>query len=211
MPSPRPPPPALSAPGLIGSNNSILNPSATLSSSKHRGPKRPYAHARLEIDLSPDPAADLHPGWIDRLEGVLPENKIVEGADVLRLASRALHAFSAEGFRQVDHWETEPGGWLPIGPPPSGGGEPEPLGTLLRELDRDHWDSIKKARVLSFRLSHPGGNRADVVVRRVHRRRHALTIDLWGRWEREHVRALAAALTVRMAVRKVTLTRYRYS
>jgi hypothetical protein len=203
--------PPLSAPGLIGPN-SLLNPPATFGASKRRAPKRPYSHVQLEVDLEPGPAGAARPGWVDRLEAVLSEQKIVEGSDLLRLAASALHAFAVEGFRQVDHWEVDPGGWLPLGTTSAVRGEPEPLGTLLREIDREHRDSIARARALSFRLSRPGGNRADVVVRRVHRRRrHALTIDLHGRWESNQVQALVGALQARLEVRTVTRTRYRYA
>jgi len=56
------------------------------------------------------------------------------------------------------------------------------------------------------------GNRADVVVRRVHRQgRHALSIDLWGSWTKETVNELTGSLAARLPVARTTLTKYQYA
>ena len=67
------------------------------------------------------------------------------------------------------------------------------------------------ARSFSASLSGPSGNRADVVVRRVHReRRHALSIDLWGLWDRSSVKDLERAVSERLPVTRTAMTKFQY-
>jgi hypothetical protein len=136
----------------------------------------------------------------------------VEKGTLILLAAATLHALSSRRFRQVDHWEVAPGGWLP---PPRPGKDPEgeePVGYLLDALESGAWSSVGSARSFSARLSGPSGARVDVVVRRVHgERRHALSLDLWGSWTKETVDDLVGSISARLPVVRSTMTKFQYA
>jgi hypothetical protein len=211
MTSPRPPPPALSAPGLEGPI-SILNQPVAGPRSRRPSRSRPYRHAHLEIDLAGGAKATEGAPLLGRLEAFLSEKRIVEAADLLRLTAATLHALSSVRFRWIDHWEVEPGGWLPPPARRSHRTAGTPVGDLLTALESGGWAPIAKARSFSVRLSDRRGNHADVVVRRVHRqRRHALSLDLWGFWTRAMVDDLKGSLSARLPVSSSALTRFQYA
>lgn len=207
--APRPEPPPLSAPDLIGTN-SILNPIALGGVPGRRKAERPFSHARLEFALVPRPGAG--PGsWVDRIEAALRERLVREPDGLVRLVAQVLHALSAKGLRQVDHWELDPSGWLALSERrETGPSEAETVGLLLDALDQLPKGEIGRARGFAARVS-GGGQRADVEVRRVHReRRPALALDLWGRWTRAEVRGVVEAVAARLPVARATLVRFRY-
>src|SRR5208282_578565 len=176
MSSPGEPP--LSAPDLIGPV-SILNQPVSGPRSARRRHNRPFAHVHLEVDLMAGTVTPTAVPVLQRLEALLGMRKIVEAADLVRLAGRTLHAFSARGFRRVDHWEVSPGGWLPLPEPSTRRSREELVGHLLKILESDAASSVASARTFSVRLSDFHGNHADVIVRRVHRaRRPAIELDL---------------------------------
>ncbi|MCI4325972.1 MAG: hypothetical protein L3K00_08910 [Thermoplasmata archaeon] len=147
---------------------------------------------------------------LERLAESLNANKIVEKGSLIVLAAGTLHALSARRFRRVDHWEISPGGWLP---PPSPGKEPdgeEPVGHLVKALESDAAASVGSARSFSARLSDLAGARVDVIVRRVHRGNHALSLDLWGSWTQAAVDDLTGSLSARLPVTRTTMTKFQY-
>lgn len=211
MSPPRPPPPALSAPGLVGPI-SILNQPISGPRSNWRSRTRPYRHAHLEIDLTAEPDRTEGTPLLKRLEALLSEKDMVEAADLLRLAAGTLHALAARRFRWIDHWEVQPGGWLPLPERTTHRDPGEPVGELLNALESGAWAPAAKARSFSVRLSDRSGNRADVVVRRVHRqRRHALSVDLWGSWTKATIEGVTESLSARLPVSRSTLTKFQYA
>jgi hypothetical protein len=150
--------------------------------------------------------------FLQRLESVLSEKELVESADLLRLAGATLHAFAARRFRWIDHWEVQPGGWLPLPERKSHRAPEEPVGELLKALESGTWAPAAKARSFAVRLSDRSGNRADIVVRRVHRRRrHALSLDLWGRWTNATIDDVTGSLSTRLTVSRSTMTKFTYA
>ena len=203
--------PALSAPGL---GELLATPGQSIQGprSNRRRRDRPYSHVHVEMDLAPEPADPAGVPPLERLAALLREKKVVEHGNMILMAASTLHAFAARGFRRVDHWEVTPGGWLPL--PTSGtvGKVAEPVGQLLSTLESGAWATVGTARSFSARLSDLSGARVDVTVRRIHReRRHALTMDLWGRWTKAAVQDLVGSLSSRLPVRRSTMTKYKYA
>ncbi len=193
--------PAASAPGLVGSRGALVARTKS-------APERPYSHVHLEVDLRHESWEPTRLPWLGRLEGILREREVVESADLLRLTAATLHAGTSLGFSRVDHWEIEPGGWLPL-PEATHRGTVEPTGHLLRALESGAWRSVGTARSFAVRLSGTGPYRIDLVVRRVHReRRHALSVDLRGRIRKPELRRLSAALRERLPVLRIQVTEF---
>lgn len=210
MTPPRPPPPAVSAPDLTGPSSILDWPRGAGGRSRHL-PTRPFAHVHLEIDLEPEMVREPGLPVFRQMEALLREREVVEIGDLLRMAAGALHAFSAQGFRRVDHWETLPGGWLPL-PEPTHASLIEPVGHLLHALQSAEWSRVANARSFSVRLSGSGPNRADLVLRRVHRERtHSLSIDLRGQVTRHQLRQLVSALRERLPVLRSQVTTYSHA
>jgi hypothetical protein len=202
---------ALSAPGLTGPI-SIINEPVSGPRSSRRARNRPYSHAHLEIDLSPDLAIEGDAPHLQRLERALSEKKIAETPDLVLLAVGTLHALSARHFRQVDHWEVSPGGWLPLPSGKARRGSEEPVSDLLAVVESDAWSPLTEARTFSARLSDQQGHRVDVVVRRIHRpRHHVLSLDLRGVWTQETIHDLVGSLSARLPVAQSTLTKFQYA
>lgn len=199
--------PPISAPDLTGPASFLDWPTSMTPVRGHRRAP-PFSHVRLEIDLQPEIVRDPGLKVFERLEALLKEREVVEIGDLLRLTARALHAFSSLGFSRVDHWEVEPGGWLPL-PEASHARSQEPLGHLLKALEDEHWKGLAARRSFSVRLSGRGAMRADLNVRRVHReRRHSLTVDLHGRFTKSDVHGVIGALAQRLPVLHATVAAY---
>lgn len=151
-----------------------------------------YRRVHLELDVEheryrPPPVSLLAP-----LASLLREREVEDVEDLLTMTAQVLRAFSAAGYREVDHWEAQPGGWLPL-PERTHARLAEPVAHLLRALADETWAPIGQARQFAARLSSHGGPRLDFVVRRLHRERvHALSVDLWGGVTRRSVEALVA-------------------
>jgi hypothetical protein len=202
--------PAVSAPGLSGPVSILQWPTSGKGSGGRRKP-RPFSHVHLEIDLEPEIVREPGLPFFRQVEALLREREIVEARDLLRLTAGVLHALSAFGFRRVDHWEVDPGGWLPL-PEASHARIEEPVGHFLRALESEEWKGLSARRSFSVRVSGLRGLRADFVARRIHReRRHSLSVDLWGTIPAGRVKDLVAALHGRLKVMRASLTEYSYA
>ncbi len=209
MPPLPPTSPGLSAPDLTGPT-SIVDWPLVRTPGHTRRRARPFRHVHLEVDLEPDVLRDVGLPVLRQMEALIRERQVVEIGDLLRLVAGALHALASEGFSRVDHWEVEPGGWLPL-PEAIHPGIIEPVGHMLRALRDDRWKHLTGARSFAVRLSGKVPFRADLVVRRVHRERsHSLTLDLWGKVKPGDVKDLVAALRTRLPVLRSQVTEYSY-
>lgn len=189
--------PALSAPDLIGPT-SILDWPLGGASRKRR--PRPFGRVLLEIDLRHERLDEPNVPVLRQFERLLREREVVGPADLLRLSAAALHGFAARGFRNVDHWEVVPGGWLPL-PEPTHKSLAEPVGHLVRALGSAEWQRFASAREFSVRLSGHPKIRADLHVRRVHRERgHSLSVELRGTVSPKEVEGLVRALRERLPI-----------
>jgi hypothetical protein len=206
----RTPGPAASAPDLVGPTSFLDWPVQGARRTRVQR-RRTFAHVRLEVDLQPELERAPALRVFERLESLLREREIVEGEDLLRLTARVLHGFASVGFSRVDHWEVEPGGWLPL-PEPTHARLEEPLGHLVRALADKHWQGLTARRSFSVRLSGKPPFRADLTVRRLHReRRHTLTIDLHGRFTERDVRGVLAALGRQVPVLRGSVQSFSYA
>jgi hypothetical protein len=201
--------PALAAPGL-GELLATPQQSLTGPRSIRRRRGRVFNHVQLEFDLAPKPTNLAGAPLLERLAQRLKERRIVEKANLVQLAAATLHALSSQGFRRVDHWEIDPGGWLPLPAQLKHRDAEEPVGDLLNLLESGTWSSIALARSFSARMSDFSGGRADVVVRRVHRLRHALTLKVWRTMTKGQVEDLKGAIDGRLPVARSTITRFGY-
>jgi hypothetical protein len=201
--------PALAAPG-IGELLATPQQSLTGPRSLRRRQARVFNHVQFEFDLASKPTITVGAPLLERLAQRLKERRIVERGSLVQLAAATLHALSSQGFRRVDHWEIEPGGWLPLRTQRQHPGEEEPVGELLDLLESGTWASIASARSFSARMSDFSGGRADVIVRRVHRFRHALTLKVWRTMTKGQVEDLKGAIDGRLPVTRSTMTRFGY-
>lgn len=204
--APRPPLPAASAPDLIGPRSIVSWP---LGGPAHRTKdRRPFAHVHLEVDLEPEVVRAPSIPVLRQVERLLREREVVEVGDLLRLTAALLHALAAVGFRRVDHWEVEPGGWLPL-PEESHTKIEEPIGHFLRALANDSWRGLAARRSFALRLSGPAGVRLDAVARFRHRERsHSLSLDLRGSIPPRFVEQTAGALRSHLRVLRVHVTEF---
>jgi hypothetical protein len=155
---------------------------------------------RLDVDLVRESFQRGGPGFLHRIEAVFREREVVEVEGLLRPAAHVLHALCSCGFSRVDHWEVQPGGWLPL-PEPAHERLEEPVGHLLNALRSEAWERVADARSFAARLSGPEEMRADVTVRRVHRERgHAITVQLIGSVSERGLRGVERALRRELAV-----------
>jgi hypothetical protein len=206
------PPPlgsAASAPDLTGPT-SILNWPTQVAGSGRQRRVRPFAHVRLEIDLRHERLAAPTVPLLGEFERLFRERPVVEHDDLLRLSGEALHAFAQRGFTRVDHWEIEPGGWLPL-PEPTHVSLAEPVGHLARALKSEAWRPFALARVFAVRLSGHPKIRADLEVHRVHRERgHSITIDLRGWISGKDLEGVVRAIRERLPVLRTTVGAFAY-
>lgn len=208
-PPPAPRLPSISAPDLTGPTSILDWPVAAAGVGRKRR-ARPFAHVRLEVDLRHEQLEEPGIPVLQQFERLLRERSVVEPSDLLRLSAGALHAFSVRGFSRVDHWEVEPGGWLPL-PEPTHASLAEPLSHLVRALQSTEWRRVASARGFSVRLSGHPKIRADLVVRRVHRERgHSITMDLTGWISARELRGLVGALRERLPVLRSAVTEFSY-
>jgi hypothetical protein len=205
MTAPAPDPLPISAPDLTGPTSILDWPIAYAGRSRLRR-ERPFAHVLLEVDLRHERLEEPNVPVLRQFERLLREREVVGPADLLRLSAAALHACCERGFRQVDHWEVTPGGWLPL-PEPTHQRLAEPVGHLLQALRSPEWRRAASAREFSVRLSGHPKIRADLRVRRVHRERgHSMTLDLRGTISRAELEALVRALRERVPVLRAAVT-----
>ncbi len=209
MSPPAPTGPGLSAPDLIGPT-SIVDWPVVRTPGQHRRKARPFRHVHLEVDLEPDVVRETGLPIFRQMEALIRERQVVEIGDLLRLVGEALHALASQGFSRVDHWEVDPGGWLPL-PEPIHPGIIEPVGHMVRALRDDRWKHLAGARSFAVRLSGKRPFRADLVVRRIHRERtHSVTLDFWGTVKPGDVKDVVAALRTRLPVLRSQVTEYSY-
>lgn len=143
------------------------------------------------------------------LEAIFREREVVEVEGLLRLTASLLRALQHRGFSRVDHWEVEPGGWLPL-PEPVHERLAEPVGHLLNALRSDAWSRVARARAFSARLSTSGALRADFTVRQVHRERgHAITLELFGKVTAEELAGIERSLRAELSIVRLRRTRVR--
>jgi hypothetical protein len=165
---------------------------------------RRFGHLRFEVDLKhelPAPALPI----VREIESFLRERRVEVRESLLELAAALLKSLHEHGFSRVDHWEVDPGGWLPL-PEETHPGLTEPVAHLLRALKSEHWQEIALASGFLVRLSGGGNRRADAVLRRIHRERdHLLTLELWGRFSQAEAQRLIGTLRERMPVLRVQL------
>ena len=201
--------PAVSAPDVTGPTSILDWPTQTTGVGRRRR-GRPFAHVRLEIDLRHERLADPRVPLLGEFERLFRERPVVEHDDLLRLSGESLHAFAQRGFDRVDHWEIQPGGWLPL-PEPTHPSIAEPLGHLARALKSDAWRPFALARVFAVRLSGHPRIRADLEVRRVHRERgHSITIDLRGWITVNELDGVVRAFRDRLPVLRTTVAAFAY-
>lgn len=162
---------------------------------------------RIDLDLVHEAFQRSNLPFLQRLEAIFLEREVVEVEGLLRLTASVLHALSSEGFSRVDHWETRPGGWLPL-PEPAHEKLTEPVGHLLNALQSPAWRKVANARSFAVRLSGAGDVRADVTVRRVHRERtHAISVALVGPLSDRGLRSVEGALRRNLSVARLRLAR----
>lgn len=208
-PPPRPGSYSVSAPDLTGPTSIVDWPLAA-SGGRRRRQARPFGHLRLELDLRHEHLEEPAIPLLRQFERLLSERSVVEQGDLLRLSAGALHAFSLRGFTRVDHWEIQPGGWLPL-PEPTHASIAEPVSHLVRALQSAEWRRLAEAREFAVRLSGNPKFRADLVVRRIHRERgHSVTVDLRGSVPEREFEALVRALRDRLPVLRSVVTEFSY-
>lgn len=198
-----------SAPDLTGPTSFLDWPTSLSGEHRPRRP-RPFGHVHLEIDLRHERLDEPDVPLLRQFERLLREREVVGPADLLRLSAAAVHAFSGRGFSRVDHWEVQPGGWLPL-PEPTHVRLAEPVGHLVRALASPQWHPFATAREFSVRLSGHPKIRADLSVRRVHRERgHAVTVDLRGWISPRDLDGIVRALRERLPVLRAVVTSVEY-
>jgi len=158
---------------------------------------------RLEVDLVHEAFRRRGLPFVHRLEAVFREQEVVEVEGLLHPAAHVLRALASHGFSRVDHWESRPGGWLPL-PEPAHERLTEPVGHLLNALHSNAWKRIGGARSFAMRLSGAGATRADVTVRRVHRERaHAITLELFGPMPERELHGIERSLREELSVARL--------
>jgi hypothetical protein len=172
---------------------------------RHAG-QATYAHVRVEIDLGHEVLAPARLPFVSEIRAILKERNVEEEESLLDLGAALLHSLQACGYSRVDHWEVDPGGWLPL-PEAVHPGLVEPVGHLVRALASERWQELATAHALSVRLSGDGDRRVDAVLRRRHREReHSLTLDLWGRMQSYDVHRTVNALREHLSVIRAQVT-----
>jgi hypothetical protein len=139
------------------------------------------------------------------------KQKGVDPSDLVQITTETLHAWAARRFRQVDHWEISPGGWLPLPAHHSPRDTDEPIGELLDSLQPGTGPDLSQARSFRVRLSDHQGHRADIEIRRASSRRPArITFDVRGVLVQSDLDQIQSALSSRLPVRHFELTKFQY-
>ncbi len=162
---------------------------------------------RLELDLPHELLKPSSVPLLRQVESWLREQEVEEQGSLLVRAGELLDELGAEGYDRVDHWEVDPGGWLPL-PEAEHAGRIEPVGHLVKALRNPAWGVFARARAFSVRLSGDDGRRVDARVLRLHREReHSICLDLWGPTSTAELRRLAGRLRRRFTPLKMRLRR----
>ncbi|HTP54008.1 MAG TPA: hypothetical protein VML94_03460 [Thermoplasmata archaeon] len=165
-----------------------------------------YSHVRVEIDLGHEVIAPHRFPFVTEIRSLLRDRRFEEEASLLDLSAALLHSLQGCGYTRVDHWEVDPGGWLPL-PEAIHPGLVEPVGHLLKALESDRWQDLATARAFLVRLSADGDRRADAVLRRLHREReHSLTLELWGPMQTYDVHRVVNSLREQLTVLRAQVT-----
>lgn len=160
----------------------------------------------MEIDLGHEVIAPHRLPFVAEIRALLRDREIEEEESLLDLAAAMLHSFQACGFSRVDHWEIDPGGWLPL-PEAVHPGLVEPVDHLLKALSSERWRELAGANAISVRLSGDSDRRIDAVLRRRHREReHSLSLDLWGRLPSYEVHRTVNAVRENLQVLRAQVT-----
>jgi len=176
-------------------------------SSDRRTRPPPDTFVRVALDL---PHERLNPSVVPvirQIEAWLHEQEVEELGNFLVRAAELLDELGGLGYSRVDHWEVDPGGWLPL-PEATHAGRYEPVQHLIRALQSPAWLTLSEARSFAVRLTSTDGARADARVFHVHRERgHSITVDLWGTPSAKEVRQLVDRLRNRFTPLRVTVRR----
>jgi len=160
---------------------------------------------RIELDLPHERLLPSPVPVLRKIISLLSEQEVEEEGSLLARAAELLHGLGELGYRRVDHWEVDPGGWLPL-PEAAHAGRFEPVEHLRRALRSPAWGYLAQARGFSVRLSSDDGLRADARVLRVHREReHSVVLDLWGRPSGAEIRRTVEALRSRFVPLRVRI------
>jgi hypothetical protein len=158
------------------------------------------------VDLQHELPASGRLPFLQELESLLRERQVEQQESLLTLAASLFRALEINGYTRVDHWEVDPGGWLPL-PEETHPGLTEPVAHLLRALRSDRWEDLARASGFLARLSGPKDRRADFVLRRLHREKdHTLTLDLWGRYSVHDAHQLIQSLREHLSILRVQIT-----
>jgi hypothetical protein len=180
---------------------------ASRSESDEEPPEPPTGSVRVELDLPHELLRPSSVPVVRQIEAWLHEQEIVEQESLLVRVGELLDELGSQGYSRVDHWEIEPGGWLPL-PEASHAGRYEPVAHLLRALKSPAWAPLASARSFAVRLSSGDGRRADARVRHRHREReHSVSVVLWGPPPEPELRRTVAALRSRLAPLRVRVSR----
>jgi len=170
-----------------------------------RGSHADDGRVRVELDLPHELLVPSPVPVLRQIESFLREQEVEEQGSLLLRAGELLDVLSSLGFRRVDHWEVDPGGWLPL-PEATHAGRTEPVDHLIRALKSPAWKYLADARAFSVRVSSHEGRRADAVVLHRHREReHSITLDLWGPPSKGELRETVLRLRRRFSPLKVRL------
>jgi len=174
---------------------------------RSRRAKTPSArYVRIELDLPHEVVRPSLFPVLRQLETLLREQEIEEQGKFLVRVGELLDELGRLGFSRVDHWEVDPGGWLPL-PEATHAGRFEPVGHLLNALKSPAWWPVGQARGFGVRLTSPDGDRVDARLLRLHREReHSISVDLWGPPSATELKRVVQALRKRFSPLKVGLS-----
>ncbi len=172
------------------------------------GPRRPEpGTVRIELDLPHEILRPSSVPVIRQLEAFLREQEVEEEGSLMVRSAALLDVLGGLGFSRVDHWELDPGGWLPL-PEAVHAGRFEPVGHLLRALRSSAWAPFARADGFGARLSSGSGDRVDARLLRRHREReHSITVLLWDAPSAAELKRVVARLRARFHPLKVRLAR----
>jgi len=172
---------------------------------RQRGAAGADGRVRVELDLPHELLVPSPVPVLRQIESFLREQEVEEHGSLVLRTGELLDVLSSLGFRRVDHWEVDPGGWLPL-PEATHAGRTEPVGHLIHALQSPAWRYLADARAFAVRASSAEGRRVDAVVLHRHREReHSITLDLWGPPSKAELREIVLRLRRRFSPLKVRL------